>query len=71
MSFGNEAPENVVRMIRGPVADPGPDILSLLGKDVIARIKYRQLEMGRVQLQAQLDVIQMTMDALKKEYKIG
>ncbi len=63
--------ENIVQLIRGPIADPGPDILGLLSREAVAKIRYRQLAMEKTQLQARMDLIQVTMDALAAEHKIG
>lgn len=58
-------------ILRGPIADPGPEMLMLLPKEQIAQIKLRQLDMQIKVIEAHVELLQMQRDALAKEYGIS
>jgi hypothetical protein len=71
MSFPFD-PELLARVntIRGPIADPGPDILGLMSEKFVAKIKYRQMEMVKVQAQQQVELAQLAMEGLAEKYPV-
>jgi hypothetical protein len=56
-------------IIQGPVADPVMEIM--LPKELLARIKYRKLDMLIQQLEMEKEILVMQRDMLAKEYNIG
>lgn len=68
MSFDQVDPRTLVAQIRGPVADPA--ISLLLRRDLLAQIKYRQLEMEIMQVQQYIEVLEVQKDMLAKEFDI-
>jgi len=63
--------QNLIASIRGPIADPGPEIFSLLTKEQIAQIKVRQFDQQITQLESHIEILKMTRSALAQEYKVG
>lgn len=68
MSFDQLDPRTLIGQIRGPIADP---VLSLLlNKELLAQIKFRQLEMEIQQAQQYMDMLNLEKEMLAKQYKI-
>ncbi len=67
--MSDQFPPQLARFWRvGYAADPAIDIL--LDKARLAQIKVRQLELTVKDLQAQIDLTNMEISALKEEYKL-
>lgn len=68
MSIDQLDPRTLVAQIRGPIADPA--ISLLLRRDLLAQIKYRQLEMEILQVKQYIEVLEVQKEMLAKEFNI-
>jgi len=68
MSIDQLDPRTLVAQIRGPIADPA--ISLLLRRDLLAQIKYRQLEMEILQVKQYIEVLEVQREMLAKEFNI-
>lgn len=68
MSIDQLDPRTLVAQIRGPIADPA--ISLLLRRDLLAQIKYRQLEMEIMQVKQYIEVLEVQKEMLAKEFNI-
>ncbi len=63
------ARDDIIQAKLGYVADPGIDML--LDKELIAKIRIREIEMQIKLLEMQLDTARLAADALREQYEIG